>query len=76
MEYKGKMITLSTGIKYAILEQTEYDGKTYVLANEIVDGKLGTDITLFRVDMIDNEPNFVEEQDLSIAELVLNKMSN
>lgn len=76
MGYEGKMLTLSTGLKYATLEETEYNGKTYVLANEVVDGQLGTDVTLFRVDIIDNEPNFIEEQDLSIAELVLKKMSN
>lgn len=75
MDYRGKMITLTDGLKYATLEQTEYNGKIYVLANEIVDGDLGENITLFRVDIVNGEPNFVVETDFSVAEEVLKKLS-
>ena len=75
-DYTNKIITLSDGYQYVILEETVYNGKNYALANDIVNGKLGENITLYRVEYLNNEPNFIVEQDLDVVETVLSKLSN
>lgn len=76
MEYMDKLITLSNGIQYIIMENTEFQGTKYVLANEVEEEKLGPIITLFRVEEQDNKVRFVEEPDLAITETVLEKMAH
>ncbi len=76
MDYKDKMITLTDGYQYVILEDTQYNGSTYVLANEVIDGDLGPTIVLFKVEGEEANPKFREERDLSVAEMVLAKMAH
>ena len=73
--YEDKLITLSDGYKYVILDKTELDGKKYVLADEIIDGRLASNITLYRVEYANDVPHFIEEQDLSVVETVLVKLA-
>ena len=74
MDYKDKLITLSDNIQYVIMLDVEYQGKTYVLANEVEGDDLAPGATIFRVETVNNEPKFYVEQDLSILENVLTLM--
>ena len=74
MNYKDRLITLSNNLQYVILEDTEYEGKLYVLANEVVNNQLDSTITVFRVEVDGEDPSFIEEKDLSVLEAVLVKM--
>ena len=76
MDYMNKLITLSTGIQYVILDNTKYAGKDYVLANEVENGNLGSIVTLFKIEQSDDCTKFIEEDDLSVTESVLAKMSH
>ena len=78
---KDRMITLTDGYQYVILDQTEYNNEIYVAAHDVEDGKLGSDVTLYRVETTDKlEPNiesmrFIEEKDLDKIETVLSKLA-
>ncbi len=76
MEYMDKLITLSNGIQYIVIENTEFQGAKYVLANEVEEEKLGPIVTLFRVEEHDDKVRFIEEPDLTITETVLEKMAH
>jgi len=75
-EYINKIITLSNGEQIVIIETLDYEGKQYALTNEIVDNKLGTNLTIYRIDNINSETNFVVEKDSDILQAVLLKLSN
>lgn len=73
-EYINKLITMSDDNQYVILDEIQYDGNTYALANEVIDDNLGSDITLFRVEKADEEPNFTIETNLELVQQVLLNM--
>lgn len=73
--YSDKLITLSDGYQYVILEELVYEGKNYALANDVVNGRLGQNMTLYRVEYLNDEPNFIAEQNLDIVQNVLTKLS-
>lgn len=74
-DYSNKLITLSDGYQYVVIDQTEYKGNKYAIVNEIKDGKLGSNITLFRVETVFNMPRFIEEKNLDIVETILAKLA-
>lgn len=75
MKYQDKLITLSDNLQYVILKELEYEGKTYLLANEVSDKELSLSVVLLRVEEIDGEDKLVEEEDLSKAEKILTEMT-
>ena len=74
-DYMNKLITMSDDNQYVILDEIQYDGNTYALANEVIDDNLGSDITLFRVERINGEFNFIVETNLDIVQQVLLNMA-
>lgn len=76
VDYENKLITLSDGYQYVVLEKINLDGKEYVLANEVEDGDLGENVTIFEVKVTDKGIIFNEEKNIEIAETVLAKMAH
>lgn len=74
-DYMNKLITMSDDNQYVILDEIQYDGNTYALANEVIDDNLGSDITLFRVERINGKFNFIVETNLDIVQQVLLNMA-
>ena len=72
--YENKLLTLSDGYQYIVLDNTEYNWTNYAVVNEVVNGKLGSNITLYRIVETDRVPLFVLETNLDIIETVLSKM--
>jgi hypothetical protein len=73
--YKNKLITMSDGEQYVVLSEANYKGKTYALANDIVNNNLGSNMTLFRVENLNGELNFIIERDMDIVGTILTKMA-
>lgn len=74
-DYRNKLITLSDGDQYVVLKEAEYKGKRYALANDVIDNDLGPNMTMFRLEEIDNKLSFIVERDLGIVEKLLTKMA-
>ncbi len=74
-DYRNKLITLSDGDQYVVLKEAEYKGKRYALANDVIDNDLGPNMTMFRLEEIDNKLSFIVERDLGIVEKLLSKMA-
>ena len=73
--YRNKLITMSDGEQYVVLSEANYKGKTYALANDIVNNNLGSNMTLFRVENLNGELNFIIERDMDIVGTILTKMA-
>lgn len=73
--YRNKLITLSDGDQYVILSEAKYKGNIYALAHDVVDNKLGSNMTLFRLENINGELNFVIERNLDVVGTVLSSMA-
>ncbi|MBP3841123.1 MAG: hypothetical protein IK997_03230 [Bacilli bacterium] len=73
--YRNKLITMSDGEQYVVLSEASYKGKTYALANDIINNNLGSNMTLFRIEDLNGELNFVIERDLDIVSTILTKMA-
>lgn len=74
-DYRNKLITLSDGDQYVVLKEAEYKGKRYALANDVIDNDLGPNMTIFRLEVINEQLNFIIERDLEIVEKLLTKMA-
>lgn len=74
-DYRNKLITLSDGDQYVVLKEAEYKGKRYALANDVIDNDLGHNMTIFRLEVINDQLNFIIERDLEIVEKLLTKMA-
>ncbi len=74
-DYRNKLITLSDGDQYVVLKEAEYKGKRYALANDVIDNDLGPNMTIFRLEVINDQLNFIIERDLEIVEKLLTKMA-
>lgn len=73
--YRNKLITMSDGEQYVVLSEANYKGKTYALANDIVNNNLGPNMTLFRIENLNGELNFIIERDIDIVGTILTKMA-
>lgn len=73
--YRNKLITMSDGEQYVVLSEANYKGKTYALVNDIVNNNLGSNMTLFRVENLNGELNFIIERDMDIVGTILTKMA-
>lgn len=75
ISYRNKLITMSDGEQYVVLSEASYKGKTYALANDVVNNNLGPNMTLFRVEDLNGEFNFIVERDMNIVNAILTKMA-
>ena len=53
IDKKDKLLTLSSGKKYVVLEQCELNNNTYLFANEIIDDDTSENFRVFQMN-IDN----------------------
>ena len=74
-DYRNKLITLSDGDQYVVLKEAEYKGKRYALANDVINNDLGPNMTMFRLEVIDDKLSFIVERDMGIVEKLLTKMA-
>jgi len=74
-DYRNKLITLSDGDQYVVLKEAVYKGKRYALANDVINNDLGPNMTMFRLEVIDDKLSFIVERDMGIVEKLLTKMA-
>ena len=75
MGYEDKLLTLSNGYQYVVLDRVDYEEKSYALVNEVVDGHLGSNATIYRIEPTAGMPVFIKETNLKILESVLAKLA-
>ena len=76
MEWLNKLITLSNGTQWVVMQHTEYNGKLYVLVNDVINGtQLGKNKVLFRVEDPYGNPRFEDEENSWTKAKVFWKMS-
>ncbi len=54
MNKKDKLLTLSSGRKFVIVEQCDYDGENYYLANEIINDNDSDNYKIFKITKDEN----------------------
>ncbi len=76
MEWLDKLLTLGDGKQYVVMTHTEYNGKLYVVVNDVVNGnQLGKNKLLFRVEDPYGHPRFEREENMWTCSKVFWKMS-
>ena len=70
----NKVIRLDNGESYVTIDYTNYEGITYFLGNNVIDGHLGSDIVIFKVEKTDNEMKFHIEPNIDVCEKVIEKL--
>ena len=73
MDIMNKILKLDDGNEY-VLESMEYEGTTYYLGNDVVEGHLGNDIAI--LSKKDNKDILVLESNIDICEKVINQINN
>ena len=66
-EIMNSVISLANGEKYVMISSADYQGKTYYLANEVVDNHLGEEMAIFRAETVDGNTSLVMEPDMNIC---------
>lgn len=67
-EIMNSVISLANGDKYVMISSTDYQGKTYYLANEVVDNHLGEGMAIFRTEIVDGQTSLIMEPDMKVCE--------
>lgn len=75
MDIMNKIIKLDDGNDYVMLESTEYNGTTYYLGNDVVDGHLGNDIAIFKIIKENEKMKVVLEPNIEICEKVITQIN-
>ena len=72
-KFENKVVQVDEGVKYYIIKELELDGKTYLIANELVsDAELSENVYVLRVEGTE-DVSLAVETDLTILQNVLTK---
>ena len=74
--FENKVVQVDEGVKYYIIKELELDGKTYLIANELVsDTELSENVYVLRVEGTE-DVSLAIETDLTILQNVLTKAAD
>ena len=60
MNKKDKLLTLSDGSRYVIIDQCEYNGRWYYFANKIIDDNVSNIFKIFSININANNEETLE----------------